>query len=359
MLAERDRVGSVAALLHPEREIGVGAEVELLAGRTASLRDRAWQSGLGRLAGVRWDAVTSACALRYAGAMRTVSLALFALVGACSSRASLVVDLKTDVLPGREFTVVRQVITGPSSDSRQSPVVASADYTMGVRIAEYASVGAGQYVMTTQLLDGGGHVVAQRVTEFAVAGDVAVTVIVSRGCIGLACPGPSDAPAATTCEGNRCVPPTCSSVDRTTCTTGCAADSDCPAYASCAPPRCISGGCFYAVAVPCGSGLVCDPDVGCVPATDGGPPDAGPPDSGADAGPPDAGPPDLGTDGPITGCGTPGTTTETGSCCSGGTRQRDVTCNADGTTTTGPWSGCMGDGCGAGTCCGGLRCRAC
>jgi hypothetical protein len=267
--------------------------------------------------------------------MRGAIVAVLLYGAACGSdTASLVVDVKTDLIPGVDFTAVRQVITGPAlGDTHEQPSAPFDDFVRGVRVAEYPSIEAGTFLMTTQLLDSMRAVVAQRVTAVTVRGHLGVVVVIARDCRNQICPGASDPPGSSTCEGGRCVDPHCSSVDRSSCPFSCGADSDCPPRAGCAMPRCESSACLYVTA-------------SCIDGGDG--PDAGALDGGAfDSGPPDAGP---------AGC-TPGE--EVGSCCNGGTRTRDVTCGPGGETITSPWSGCMDDGCGAGECCGGLRCRAC
>ena len=298
-----------------------------------------------------------------------VTIITIAALCACSeSKGSLVVDLRTDLGPGREFASVRQVVIGPMlSDTSDVVASPSADFVTGRRVGEYRGLTQGRYAMTTQLLDTGRRIVAQRVTDVMVNGDVAVIVVVARNCRGAVCPGATDAPSATTCAGGRCVDPTCSSVDPSTCPAGCSADSACAPRAWCSMPRCVTGLCLYApVAAACESGFVCDPDTGCVPddtagldagvdADAGTAADSGSAaDAGTDSG---AGAADAGVDAGAPPACTPGT--EVGSCCNGGTRERDITCNPDGTSSTSSWTGCMNDGCAAGECCGGLRCRAC
>lgn len=230
-------------------------------------------------------------------ALAAVLTSVLAIAGCGEDGGEVLVDLRTDLVAGREFVGVRTTV-----GDRRSELIADprADFRAGARIAEIAGVKRGTATLRVALIGPSGEVAIEREVRVRVEERVLVTVVLTRSCQGVACPGPADPETLTACLGGQCVDPRCAAEEPEACGTPmCATDSECTAPSECAVAECREGTCF-AVAddTRCTGGLVCDPDEGCVGAPpDAGPPDAGPRDAGPrprDAGMPDAGPPDGG-----------------------------------------------------------------
>ncbi len=207
-------------------------------------------------------------------ALCVVYFASLALVG-CSGGHELIVDLKTNFVPGVEFDSV-EVTAGPPDGPGTTMTLASAsgDFRAGVRVAVYEGLADGPSFVRVELRSSGRTVESRRLSV-TLHGDRAMVVVISRSCATVACPGASDAPDATECYGGRCVSPTC--VDNGTCgTPDCESDGDCATTAACAVPTCEVGVCLR-VGDPrmCSAGQYCHPDRGCLDQEaprDGGPP---------------------------------------------------------------------------------------
>ncbi len=232
-----------------------------------------------------------------ARAARTWALALSALLAGCTESAILVVELRTDLVPERELTRVR--ITLDEASPRDVTARGDARYGRGERVAEYEGVTLGEHTVRVSLIDDRrGAVVAERVVRVTVRSSYVLTVVVTRSCAAVTCPGSGDDPSLVSCLGGRCVDPGC--VDGAAELCGppeCTAAADCAGGSSCTDAQCVEGACFYeSVPERCGAGLWCSPAEGCLDDAplDGGVPDAGSPDAGTDGGPPDAGPSPLG-----------------------------------------------------------------
>ncbi len=195
---------------------------------------------------------------------------------------SLIVDLKTDLVPVVEFV-------GASTEVSSAPFVAGAargpgvevvvsgdqDFLRGVRIAEIDGLSAGPLYVRVSALAAGGGVVVGRVTSVNLRGRLALTVVLTRTCSGVTCP-PEGAPNLIACHGGRCVDPACSPEDPTACGDGqCDSAHPCAAGPPCVALTCASGACL---ATPddaaCLATQRCDVTLGCV-ARDMMTPDAG------------------------------------------------------------------------------------
>ena len=258
--------------------------------------------------------------------LRPILLAALSVAG-CGSPNELVVELRTDFLPGMEFASVHTelvphageapVVSGPSY--ADVPVVTSDDLILGRRVAELSGLRSATYRVSVELRDLDGRKVASRQIVVRVQGAVGVTAVITRDCVDVECPGSGDDPAETECAGARCVRPECTPEHPEACAEpACTESRPCPSSTTgCAETLCGDGVCL-AVAHDdeCAADQFCHPELGCTARdavdagppgdagpdagpSDGGPPDApsvdtGPPDAGIDAGPPDAGPPDAG-----------------------------------------------------------------
>lgn len=91
-------------------------------------------------------------------------LAALALVGCEDAASSIVVDVRTDFVPGAEFFAV-EVRAEPAEGSalmpRRAPALRTDDFLGGVRVAEWGAVARGRYDVTAILLDAAGQVLLQ------------------------------------------------------------------------------------------------------------------------------------------------------------------------------------------------------
>lgn len=234
------------------------------------------------------------------GAVRSAKLTLaggLLLAAGCGPGGlGLSVDLRTDLVAGVEVgSATTELFLGDSSTpTRTVPraLSASADYTRGARVADFAGLPSGEYTIKVTLYDPAAISVVNRTVHVSLHADFATTVVIARDCRGVRCPTAAD-PTATTCSGGVCVNPSCTGSPTSTCASECAVDADCHAAVSCAVGRCASGACLFApLAGACGASMYCDPELGCR----GSPVDAGLVDAGTDGGtlPIDLGAPDLG-----------------------------------------------------------------
>jgi hypothetical protein len=218
--------------------------------------------------------------------MTVLRLPLFVLVaiGGCGTDAEVLVELRTDYVAGLEVASVRSELvpdTG-SAASVTSPIERGLDLaTTPVRVAEIDGVSEGSSRLRVVLFRPDGAELAERVVLLQVQGTTAVTVVITRDCEGVRCPGSGDDLALTACLGGRCVDPRCTPEAPDSCgTPECTTSADCDApVAVCADATCIEGTCFdVARAGGCATDEYCDPAMGCVVAANPG--DAG----GADGG---------------------------------------------------------------------------
>jgi hypothetical protein len=223
--------------------------------------------------------------------------ALVVMLGACSDDGgpSLFVDLRTDFAPDVEFQRVRTTLSarpGAPALLIDHEVESGASYLEGRRVADFLDIAPGAVSLVVELVKDNGSVVAERRAAVELRDDLAVTVVITRSCLGIECPGSGDDPGAVACLGGRCVAPECSAEHPEACGPAeCDDPTDCGPYPGCVQARCELGSCL-AVAMDslCGAGQVCDRELGCLGgAPDGGVADGG--DAGLDAGGGDAGGP--------------------------------------------------------------------
>jgi hypothetical protein len=176
---------------------------------------------------------------------------------------SLLVDVRTDLRPGDEFAAVEVELRGAGTDRRASaPALTGHDFVAGRRVAELGGL-PGDVTVHVALIDATGASVAQRSTEIVLREDTGITVVISRDCVDVRCPGPGDAPTHTQCHGGRCVDPRCHAGDFGACgAVECVSDAVCAEAAdACGAAVCAAGACLFG------------PNEACVP--DAGPADAG------------------------------------------------------------------------------------
>jgi hypothetical protein len=160
-----------------------------------------------------------------------------------------------------------------------------APFLEGRRIAELSNVEVGDVSLEVRLERMDGAVVARQRASFRFDGRTGITLVITRSCRAVSCPGASDAPVMTACLRGECVDERCSPSTPESCPPpACSADRDCEAPpAACAMARCVGGECLAAADDRSCSdrGAYCDPSVGCVggDVADAGMMDGGMPDA--------------------------------------------------------------------------------
>ncbi|MEZ4337536.1 MAG: hypothetical protein R3B82_13030 [Sandaracinaceae bacterium] len=183
-------------------------------------------------------------------------LAALLLTG-CATETLLVVDVRTDFVPGVEFTLVQTEVAG--GPTVRTPADANADYVASQRAAEVTGLAEGMQRVTVSLFDDG-RLVTTRDVLVEVRGSVAVTVLLSRDCGGVVCSEPD-----STCVGGVCADPRCSEEASEFCPDAeCAVDGDCTSGDACFAPACYGGFCVFGQGNRCGPEEYCYPGMGCI-----------------------------------------------------------------------------------------------
>jgi len=214
--------------------------------------------------------------------LRPLVLIFLVLASCGGTKRTLSVDLQTDFVPGLEFRVVRTeavLSTSGTETSRATnrPADVGDDYLGGRRVGDFDLDQPGSYAVTVSLMREDGTVLAQRIVRVNVQRSFGVTVLITRSCEGVTCPGAGDDPGSTTCAGGHCVPPECGPDDPSACgAPDCVGDVDCAAANACSAGQCIDGLCFQAPrSGGCSPREWCSPELGCQPlpgsALDAGP----------------------------------------------------------------------------------------
>lgn len=218
------------------------------------------------------------------------SLALLCAVGCDSGTAQgdLVVRVKTDLQPGFELTEIQTTLVGVPTSSEGTQVVRALTsehpaYLSGREVATFRDVIATEPVVQVRVM-AGEVVLLERhaVARIENGGATVVTVLATRDCRSVTCPGVADPATHTECVGGDCVPRTCTPERPGTCPPPpCSRDSDCDDRGiACARGRCTDGRCLLAADESlCGADQHCSLDLGCIGSSmpdAGDEPDAGP-----------------------------------------------------------------------------------
>lgn len=199
-----------------------------------------------------------------------VGIAVSLLWGCSGDDLLLVVDLRTDLVPGVEFSSVRTIVeTGTDSGSFVDVLApAGADFVGGQRVAELSGLSTGPIRIRVEAQTEEGTVVAARPVAITLTESLGVTVVLSRACLGVTCPLPDGDPVATACLGDTCGDPACTVETPDACgEPACTVASDCAEGPACAPRVCSGGVCLGRPDdAACGVEEFCDPDAGCRPA---------------------------------------------------------------------------------------------
>lgn len=220
--------------------------------------------------------------------VRGIGIVWLCLAACGDDGITLSVDVKTDYVPGVQFTRVETTLEIDGSERPAIPagVSASDDFIAGVRVAEYDDLAAGEAMLRIGLRNADGDLVASKSASLTLRGATGATIVLTRSCEGVTCPGPRDATDATECINGTCVPPECGVENPDECTIEC---GECTSAIACVEAVCSAGACLLAARHErCGTGQRCDPVIGCeMSPPDTGVPDGGPPivmDAGRDGG---------------------------------------------------------------------------
>ncbi|MEM9071042.1 MAG: hypothetical protein AAGE52_21200 [Myxococcota bacterium] len=209
---------------------------------------------------------------------------LWVVIAACgdSSSSELIVDVRTDFVPGVEFTAVRTRVGDVAPQTRTAFRMDADSFLRAARVAEFDDISTGVEEVIVELLDSAGGTLATRRVSASVDGVTGVTVVFTRNCSNVRCPEPGGDPAATECIDAQCVPPSCSPETPEACGAATCSDaSDCEGeeLASCARRVCRERVCLVERDdSSCEAGFFCDPERDCVEL---GGSDAGVVDAGA------------------------------------------------------------------------------
>ncbi len=198
--------------------------------------------------------------------MRPLVVLLAFALGSCAVDGSLSVQLVSNLSPVTDVDAAHVVISreGATLIDTTVEIVPSASLGRPRRLLDLEAV-TGRVSVAVDLEWRGVTVLTRRVSR-DITGRTVVSVLMTRDCEGVSCPGAAD-PAAVECLGGRCVSPECDEEHPQLCDAECHLDADCVVPgAACAPPRCTASG--TCVALPddarCGAGEICDPARGCV-----------------------------------------------------------------------------------------------
>lgn len=186
---------------------------------------------------------------------------LFSFVALCSmgceSGVSLTIDLRTDYVPGAEILRAEVVAEGASGEQRWDDLQAP-PIERSLRLASLTGLSPARgRAVDVRLYGPGDALVAETRAVVDNRADRVHTIVVERGCAGVAC-GEGER-----CVGGRCQDARCLTGVEEDCEAGCGADAECgPPRADCASARCVDRVCF-AAGDGCADGFYCDPSAGC------------------------------------------------------------------------------------------------
>jgi len=203
------------------------------------------------------------------------------LVTSCSGdeRFELFLNLRTDLLAGREFTLAEVFLQRPGTLTpvRMERVITDRDsFLESGRLAEFEGLGAGFHRVIVHLRSSTGELVAERPASVQIRASRLITILITRDCRGVLCEDPERAACLQgMCVSDSCTPETTESCPEATCRV----DGDCGVAAvTCAESFCAEGACFLRPKTPstCSADMYCNPDDGCreLPTMDAGATDA-------------------------------------------------------------------------------------
>ncbi|MEO7592544.1 MAG: hypothetical protein ABI134_15110 [Byssovorax sp.] len=199
------------------------------------------------------------------------ALSLLTIASCSTSGRAVSVDLRTDLVPGVEFSKVVTKIDDAQTVDHGATELPS-QYIAGARVADFSELAEGNVLVKVTLLDKDGTELVSRLSRVDIKQDFALTVVVTRSCAGAVCPEPEGDPDLTTCQAGHGTRPECTPETPESCPASeCASDGDCRTEISCLAPSCDHGVCLFPPNdALCAKGQTCNPNQGCV-AADGTP----------------------------------------------------------------------------------------
>ena len=197
-------------------------------------------------------------------------MAVWLLVGAvvlgvgCEAQRELAVGLQTDFVPGIEFDDVRVELDGVEAARRVVDVDDS--FARPTTLLERTGVAPGRRrIRVTLLLDDAD--VVTRTIEIPFRDRYLATVVITRSCREVSCPGPGDSADESSCAGGVCVRPDCGTEGAPACPDPqCSPTEPCASSSTeCVSPVCVEGLCLELPRVgACSADELCVPGAGCV-----------------------------------------------------------------------------------------------
>jgi hypothetical protein len=198
---------------------------------------------------------------------------------ACGGDGTLVVQVRTDLLPVTDFASVELVVTASAGSLERTFERAAREdraWGAGVRLGE-TTLPPGSYRARVVLVAASGDTIMERPLSFELRnGELRViTVLLTRDCEGVECPLAGDDASQAACLAGRCVDAGCSEETPELCgEPECSSAAECAAapIASCAATECTASGACVEIldhASCMDPGSVCSAAAGCVPESGG------------------------------------------------------------------------------------------
>ncbi|QQR88782.1 MAG: PQQ-like beta-propeller repeat protein [Myxococcales bacterium] len=188
--------------------------------------------------------------------------------GSDSIERELIVELRTDLVPGIEFVGVRTTLqTDAGILGAETEALKTDDYIAAARIAEFRQLQTGDMTITVELLDFDGNTIVSRPTKVILLGRLGLTVVITRSCLNVQCPQTNGDPNATACLAGNCVDTRCHPGNPSYCPDlQCLQNTDCADQNACSEANCLDGACLYtSLAKSCVQDIQwCIPEQGCV-----------------------------------------------------------------------------------------------
>lgn len=166
-----------------------------------------------------------------------------------------VVELRTDLVGGREFVGIRIEARSEAMEVHRVEVTVLERLDDDYRVMVPLPPGAAELSASLMAPDGSTLIAGDVLAD--VRGATEVTMIFTRDCLGVVCD-----------EGSTCIQGLCRAAcgPDETCEGLCVADADCESPLECHAGSCREGRCFYAPddALCVDAGTLCAPGVGCV-----------------------------------------------------------------------------------------------
>ena len=185
-------------------------------------------------------------------------------LGCADKQVELAVELRTDLIPGVEFTAAEVDLT-EDDILQEFPVSKLEDFSGSPRLTNITNLKAStRRLITVRLRDISGKLVASNSVLVDNRSDRVAQITITRSCVDVVCPATSGNPTDIACLGGRCVDPTCETGAEELCPEPeCLSDAGCMSTQSCLQPRCETGVCIFYQGAVCAPEEYCSPTLGC------------------------------------------------------------------------------------------------